>query len=61
MNKLKIGLCQLKVTNNKKDNLIHALNVINQVTKNAELVCLPECFNCPYDVKAFPEYRDYSK
>ena len=58
MNKIRISLCQLKVTNNKKDNLIHALNAIDKASINTNLVCLPECFNCPYDVKAFPEYAE---
>ena len=60
MTSLKIALCQIKVTNDKKVNLDNARTAIDIASKqNANLVSLPECFNSPYDVKAFPDYAEF--
>jgi omega-amidase len=57
--KIKIGLCQMKVVDNKKQNVKKALNMIKAAAKKgAELVILPEMFNCPYDNLKFQEYAE---
>ena len=60
MSKIKIALCQIKVMNDKKTNIINAMNAINNASKNnINLVSLPECFNSPYDIKVFPDYAEF--
>lgn len=57
--KIKLAICQHKVVNDKKKNLIKAKKMITQATnKNAELVILPEMFNCPYDNKYFSKFAE---
>ncbi len=59
MQNLKVGICQMKVYDDKKKNINKAEKLINKVVdKDAELVILPEMFNCPYDNKYFPEYAE---
>jgi omega-amidase len=61
----RIGLCQMKVLDDKMLNLGKAISMIDLATKDgAEMVILPEMFNCPYDTnkfKAYAESRDSSK
>ena len=48
MNKLKIGLIQMKVSQNKKENLDKAYNLIKDLTcKRVDIVVLPEMFSTP--------------
>lgn len=57
--KLKLGLCQMKVTADKAENLRHARELIDKAAAGgAELVMLPEMFNCPYEDAAFPVYAE---
>ena len=57
--KLKLGLCQMKVTADKAENLRHARELIDKAAAGgAELVLLPEMFNCPYENAAFPVYAE---
>lgn len=57
---VKIGLCQMKVLScSKKSNIEKAKSMIVQATdKGADIVVLPEMFNCPYDIKNFREYAE---
>ena len=49
MNKLKIGLIQMKVSQNKKENLDKAYNLIKDLTcKRVDIVVLPEMFSDVY-------------
>lgn len=65
MKEFKLALCQMKVIDHKGANLARALNMIERAAgENADLVVLPEMFNCPYDTQKFREYaeeRDDSK
>ena len=57
--KLKLGLCQMKVTADKAENLRHARELIDKAAAGgAELVMLPEMFNSPYENAAFPVYAE---
>lgn len=59
MNQVKIGLCQMKVGANKKENLKQALKGIGTVAaKGAQIVLLPEMFNCPYDQAYFRDFAE---
>lgn len=59
MSKIKIGLIQMKVENEKEDNLYKAAQLINQICKeDVDLVILPEMFSCPYNTKNFPIYAE---
>lgn len=54
-----IGLIQLKVSESKEENLIKAEEMIKEVVNGgAEIVVLPEMFNCPYEATIFPEYAE---
>ena len=56
---LKVALLQLKVTANKTQNLANAeLKILEASKQGANLIVLPECWNSPYAVSAFPEYAE---
>lgn len=57
---MRVALCQMAVTSNKAANIGRAASVIAQAktTERAELVVLPECFNCPYGTKYFADYAE---
>lgn len=56
MEEFKIATCQMDVVDNKKENISHALDLINDAASNdALLVTLPEMFNTPYDNDKFVE------
>ncbi len=56
---LRVGLCQLLVGRNKAQNVEKATNMIREAaSKGAQLVVLPECFNCPYGTKYFKDYAE---
>lgn len=56
---MKIGLCQMKVEENKSKNLLKAKEMINKASNlGADIIVLPEMFNCPYDNSYFEEYSE---
>lgn len=56
---LKVGLCQMHVIDNKKENLITAKKMIKEACSNdVDLILLPEMFNCPYENEKFIEYAE---
>ena len=56
----RLALCQMAVSSVKADNLAKAAAVIATArnTHKADVVILPECFNCPYGTKFFPDYAE---
>lgn len=59
MNTIKIALCQMKVIDNKEENLKKAISMIKTASKmDANLIILPEMFNCPYENEKFIEYSE---
>ena len=56
---VKIGIVQMKTSENKDLNISTAKEGIEQVVKKgAQIVILPEIFNAPYDTKKFREYSE---
>lgn len=54
-----LALCQMPVGTDKLRNLSTAREYLRDAkAKGAHLAVLPECFNCPYDTKCFPEYAE---
>ncbi len=54
-----LALCQMKVTMDKKENLARAGSMIREAAaKGADVIALPEMFNCPYSNKYFREYAE---
>lgn len=62
MNGVKIGLCQMMVEKtSKKLNVEKERNMICKAAElGAEIVSMPEMFNCPYNNKHFKEYAENS-
>ena len=61
-NNFKIALCQMKVVDDKKANLEKATDMIEMAAiEGAEMVVLPEMFNCPYDTNKFRDYAESSE
>ncbi len=59
MKSFKIAVCQLHVVDDKEVNLQMAVDLIEESASNgADLVVLPEMFNCPYSNDKFPEYAE---
>ncbi|TXG68404.1 hypothetical protein EZV62_003339 [Acer yangbiense] len=59
ISKFKVGLCQLSVTLDKNQNLMHAKNSIKVAAEQgAKLVVLPEMWNCPYSNDYFAKYAE---
>ena len=59
MSKLKIGLIQMKVENDKKENLIKASQLVTKIAvERPDIVILPEMFSCPYVSSNFPLYAE---
>jgi len=53
---MKIAMIQMKIGENKAENLHKAISFIGEAgKKNADMAILPEMFACPYDAKKFPE------
>ncbi len=56
---MKIGLCQMLVTTDKEENLRKAENMVREAAaRGAQLVMLPEMFQCPYANEFFPQYAE---
>lgn len=56
---IRLSLCQMKVTEDKKANLQKAADMIETSSRNnARIVMLPEMFNCPYDNSKFKEFAE---
>ena len=50
---------QLHVTDNKARNLVNAREkIVAAAAAGAKIICLPECFNSPYDTSCFPKYSE---
>lgn len=59
MEKLKIAIIQMKIINDKKENIRKAEELIKQVvTSDVDLIVLPEMFTCPYQTDLFPIYAE---
>jgi len=55
----KIAVCQMKILENKEENLAKAEKMIKEASsKGCDLVVLPEMFNCPYNNEFFPKYAE---
>lgn len=56
---LKVALIQLKVGADKAKNIANARSrILEAAEKGAKLIVLPECWNSPYSVSAFPDYAE---
>ena len=58
--KLTIAACQLKVTNNKDENLRNMETVVLKTIQEhkPDIIGLPECWNCPYANEMFPLFSE---
>lgn len=55
----KAAVCQMSVVEDKAANLRSARSMIKEAAAGgANLVVLPEMFNCPYDISLFPKYAE---
>jgi omega-amidase len=55
----KVALCQLLCGEDKAANIRTAEDAISTAAqRGADLIVLPECWNCPYDVKQFNNYAE---
>ena len=59
-NLLRVVLCQMNVVSSKTRNIQRAVQMIADAKQyhKADVVVLPECFNCPYGTNFFPEYAE---
>ncbi len=55
---MKIAVIQNKITRDKKANLNHVRELITIASKEAEIIVLPEMFNCPYNAHTFYKYSE---
>jgi predicted amidohydrolase len=59
MSSFKIAICQMRVVDDKQVNIDKAKSMIKESTDNgADMVVLPEMFNCPYDTQKFSAYAE---
>lgn len=59
MKKFKIGICQLKTTENKLSNISKAHSMLREAKKQGADVCiLGEMFSCPYNNHMFQPYSE---
>jgi omega-amidase len=57
--KIKISVCQIHVSNNKKANLVKAKDLITDAAAaGSRIVILPEMFNCPYESSFFEKFAE---
>ncbi|MBE6486435.1 MAG: carbon-nitrogen hydrolase family protein [Methanosphaera stadtmanae] len=61
MKKFNIASCQMTVVDDKETNVEHATKLINEASKNVDLITLPEMFNTPYDNNKFIENAEKEK
>ncbi|MBN7772862.1 carbon-nitrogen hydrolase family protein [Clostridium aminobutyricum] len=55
----KIALCQMKGSFDKKESLAKAESMIREAaSKGADVIALPEMWNCPYATQYFKEYAE---
>lgn len=55
----RLALCQILTTPDKASNLLKASQAIKEASlRQADIVVLPEMFNCPYDKTYFKEYAE---
>jgi predicted amidohydrolase len=55
----KLGICQLKIGHDKQENLQRAARLMDKTAdQGADMVILPEMFNCPYDQALFHKYAE---
>jgi predicted amidohydrolase len=57
-NNFRVALCQMQVVEDKTQNVAHAAEMIKEAASHADLVILPEMWNCPYETSLFPEYAE---
>lgn len=56
---MNVALCQMPVSTEKEANLRMAVQYIEKASRQgADLVVLPEMFNCPYDTRNFRAYGE---
>ena len=56
---MKLGIIQLTITEDKEKNINNVLSEIKSLSKKAaDIVILPEMFNCPYDINYFSRYAE---
>ena len=59
MSIVNIATIQIKVVNNKLENIKKASKYIKEVSaKGADIAVLPEMFNCPYNMDQFADYAE---
>jgi len=56
----RLACVQMRVSADKQANLMRASNLVAKAVSEhgAQMVVLPECFNCPYSNASFPEYAE---
>jgi len=58
-NVIKLGICQMAVTDDKAFNISKAKEMIQAaVAANCQVAILPEMFNCPYQTELFAQYAE---
>lgn len=59
MNKLRLGICQMAVGENKEKNREKARKMVAEAAeRGCQLAVLPEMFNCPYQADHFAAYAE---
>jgi len=59
MSKFRLAVCQLLVGSNKQSNILNAAKSVREAAQNkANVVVLPEMWNCPYSNESFPKYAE---
>lgn len=55
---MKTAIIQMDISRDKQENLLQAEKLIRKASDHAELIVLPEMFNCPYNAKTFHKYAE---